>query len=412
MRVISLRNVINTVWNKKILLFLSVIVFALLGTALGYKQTKQTIINRQAEADIFQQDIIEYETSIQTLETNLETIKQQYSKQKEYCENSIYMKINSNAFYMGEVQYSVPDSNNNSLRDTIAAYFGSNEFRNKVVEKIGDVNAGYFKEVYFVNASGNMITIDVAHYEEDQAKKYLEAVVECVDEAGYETVKLNSSVSVRTDSAVLNVQNTQNTNLKTYATNVTDIQNSLSNKIQEKDKFVQENAVYPMDKKSKIVNIIKFTLVGVILGIVAMFAGVVLKILYGSKLESEDYLEQNGIVIIGDYNNKDANNERVALDIDLVLSRENVKTVCVSTLTSATDGQKELSSLVAELKNYGRETIIDNTGLEDVGNLKKFVQAGNAVVVVRYKDTRYDRLEKYIKMCERYDIKLIGAIII
>ena len=98
MRVISLRNVINTVWNKKILLFLSVIVFALLGTALGYKQTKQTIINRQAEADIFQQDIIEYETSIQTLETNLETIKQQYSKQKEYCENSIYMKINSNAF--------------------------------------------------------------------------------------------------------------------------------------------------------------------------------------------------------------------------------------------------------------------------------------------------------------------------
>ena len=167
-----------------------------------------------------------------------------------------------------------------------------------------------------------------------------------------------------------------------------------------------------MDKKSNIVNIIKFTLVGVILGIVAMFAGVVLKILYGSKIEAEDYLEQNGIVIIGDYNSKDANNERVALDIDLVLSRENVETVCVSTLTSATDGQKELSSLVAELKNYGRETIIDNTGLEDVGNLKKFVQAGNAVGVVRYKDTRYDRLEKYIKMCERYDIKLIGAIII
>lgn len=440
MRVIAFKSIIREMWKKRKQVLICAIICALLGGALGCVLTRKASIGNEAAVEKYEQqlkryeeDLAELDNAIQAAEDNLETAQKQYDDQKKYCDESIYMQLDSTGFWVGEVQYTLKCQGDLGVtRSALSYYINGAQMRELIGQNVAQIEESYLGEILYTAATGNVLTITVYHYDEEMARKLLDAVeaimakdIDTISatQGAYSLEMVSDAVSLKADSSILNTQNSSLNNLKNYTNALTDAKNNLSNKNQDKENLVQSaefDEAYPYGTADWVKGIIKYIVLGILAGVLLQFAWYVLKGLYGRTLQSADYPEALGISVIGSVDGEgkfSPSVERSSLEIELLLKKDKLEKACFGLLTNATDEKKEeLSTLInaytEALSESGVQSYVGASELEDAEELRQISEAGNVILFFKTGDTTYEQLERYVRQCERYNIMILGAIVV
>lgn len=433
MRVISVKDILSMYKVKKKWCLAVVLAFVIMGVFFGYRSVEKKA-NEAKKANITSEQKVEsYDKNIENLNDNLETFRNQYNAQKEYNDNSIYMKLDGNAIQTAEIQLIITADNTtkqSNLVNALSSYLKGGIFRKKVSEIVPEVSDNYLNDVSFVALSGNIFTITIYHYDQDILKKLINAYEDIISGGvesvtslygGYNTRVISDTVTVKSDTGMISRQSTNNNNLMSYASSVYNTETSITNAEAEKQAYISTGYVNKYTVKDWAKGIAKSIIIWAILGVGAELIWFILKNIYGKRVLTDSYFEAQNIPVIGGINRQSGefimDPERTGMDIRAMLTRNKTERACFEVLVDAKKNSEEsINTLVEALEDVlERKDIVSVTGrteLVDTDELEAVLESGSVVLVVEYGSTLYSQIDKFMKQCDRFNIDIIGTVVV
>ena len=428
MRVIRLKTILKRMFeNKKrlaVVLILSIAVFGLLGVR-GVRKAEADADAKVAEYESqvaqYNATLEQYDTSLAAQQENLVRIQEQYDKQKEYCDNSIYMKLDATGIYYGQLQMGVEtEANVGYIISSLMTYASGADFFKNVAEMTGE-EPDYLKEVIIPSYSANIFIITVMHYDEEQAARLLDAVGKTIKDKVPDIAKtqgdfklniIEQSVNKRADISVLNAQNGNINNLRSYTTNLADAESATIRSEADKNVYANEHAVepvYPLGSTGKIKILLKYLILGFFVAFIVLMIWEILRTVFAKNIDDLDYFTALGISDMGCIMGDDT--EAFITDTLLSIHAKADSKVYLNGLSETEASLELLSKITGKLKEKGLEADFGTLKADDASSLESAADKRNMIAVVEKGEATYLNAEKMIEYAERYGLSIVGAIL-
>ncbi len=427
MRIVSLKRVFLDLLGNKKLIIIVIAACMVLGTLNSVRTLGGKVSEADAAAAEYQKKLDEYNAALETLDEsvnaqkeNLEVVKQQFKDVSDYCENSIYMRLDANAIYMGEVQLAcVGEVDTGRVMNALMTYYDSVEMRKSIGESIG-VKEEYLKEVMFYTSASNTLRFYFYFDTEGGANELMDCILTELDKAkpqiseaqgGYTLTQQSREIGLRADSGIQNGQNTWRNNYKNYNNSVADTEKSINDKQVNRDKYAQDNLpepAYPMGAKDKVLHIVKGLIFGAIVGVAGLIVFGVCRILFGTRIRDEECLRGIGVYPLLTDGKDEKSLSVIAGDLELCC-RKNQKSSLVLMGISEMDAEitGKLTSLLAGKGITVEGLVYDPT---DPGLTVSLGQGTPLVLYVRKGVSKYRDLNDACDRLSRYDTEVVGGI--
>ncbi len=435
MKILYLTTLLKMTWETRkskrtiIIILLCTILMAFAGVlairkAMG--ERSREIVEYQSAMSNYEKNLEEMNTSLTALLSNQKTIQGQYDTQKKYCEESIYMQMDGNAFYQGDIRYSITTSTNMVyLTSALTSYINGAAFRESLSKQFGNVDSTYLKEVISCVTTGNILLITVYHYDAKIAEQLLELVDKTLTQhvptiaktqGEFTLTVMESSVSKKADIAIVNTQNASLNSLRTYTTALADVKNAISNKQQDIEFYQTEN--YPeevvalsaaeMAKKEII-----FLALGVILGICVLVCRTLLQVMLGKTISNSDFFTSLNLTVLGDYGSKSEENaisEKIGQQLDLYAIHFQAEKIYLIDLSNDSFPEDYMRQYQTCLEDTG--AAISCASSEENQELieRNMVKNGNILFAVKIGQTTYKKFEEYYGICKQFHLNVVGVI--
>ena len=433
MRVIKLETLYKDMRKNKKRLILVLAVFAVLFGVLGIRGVKKAVAKNQdaiaayeKEYANYQKDLEEYENSLEANRENLKTLEDQYQRQLDYCNNSIYMQMDGSNFYKAEAKCTVvptgENNNQNAVAGLLASYMTSNAGIADAAKRIEGMQPEYLKELLGSNSSGAVITITAMHFDEQMADtilKTLENVLQDymvrleADYGSYTMERTSEAVIRYTDISVMNTQSSALNNLRNYRTSVADMKNSISNKEQDMEEYKSENepvSVAPIGMKGKLLAEVQYVIIGLVLGVFVLAAWSGCKILFAKKMQNLDYLEEKGIPVLGT-GMQDGEWNTMLVDVELTVKTTGNLALYLETVETTEETETVVDRIKRHLAQSGIQVSSGNcaSGNEEV--LRQMSTCKNVLILVEQGVATYKNMDQVLAYADRYKANMIGAVL-
>lgn len=436
MKIMYLTTLFKMTWEERKSKKTGIIILAciILVALAGVLSIRKAANERRGEVEVYQSDLANYEkdleelqNSLTALQENLATAQEQYDAQKKYCDESIYMQMDGNAFYQGDIQYTITTSANlGYLNSTLMNYINGTSFRESLSEQLGGVDTAYLKEIITCSTSNNVLLVTVYHYDEDVAEQILGYVDKALRkqvptiakaQGEFTLTLLDRSVSQKGDLGVVNAQNGALNNLRTYTNTVADAKNAISNKQQEIERHQRENypeEVAPLSKMEMVKREVIFLIIGVILGVCVLLCRVFLRVMLGKTISNPDYFVSLNLAVLGDYRNGTDTqliSEKVGQQINMYAIQSQAEKIYLNDLS----GENFAGSLAEQYQKCLDENsaVISCSRAEESAETiqRGMVESGNVMFVIRYGETTYQKFEEFYGVCKQFHLNVIGVIV-
>lgn len=436
MKIMYLTTLLKMTWDERkskkavIVILVCVILMAL----AGLPAVRKAVNDREAEVEEYQynltnyeNDLEEMENSLESLQDNLVTVQEEYDAQKKYCEESIYMRLDGNAFYQGELQYTITTSSNlGYINSALTNYINSSSFRSSLSKQLDGVDSNYLKEIILCSSSNNVFTITVYHYDEEMAEQMLESIdkilqkqVLTISEAqgDFTLTILDQSVSQKADLVIVNAQNSALNSLRTYTTNLADTKNSISNKQQDIEYYKKNNVLEEVTALSKLAMVKTeaiYLVLGIILGVCVLAGWTFIKVWFGKIISNSDYFVSLNMAVLGDYmgsENTETVTGSIGHRINLYAIQSKAKGIYINDLTDDNFAEAFVERYQESLDKNGTVISCSKSGESDELIQRRMVESGNVLFVVRIGETAYKKFEEFNSICTQFDLKVIGVIL-
>lgn len=425
-----LRNLITDLYQKKIAVIIFIIACTVIFSFWGYKEAlPQAFLSdaQQEELDVYNKKLSEYDVSIAAAQESLELAQMQAMEQKKYIDNSIYMKLDAQNIQVASTQYSVQNSSNTgNILSALSMYINEGGLKNALSEEFSDLDVKYWREIITCSTSGNVLNVTILHYDATQVQQILaiteERIMEYTSEVknvqgAFELVKLGSSNYVKADSTVTTAQNNHRNTLKNYLSNVTDFNNKVISNQTTKQNYIERStptfvSAFPSNPGKQI---IKYAMVGLMFGVMLPSTFFVLKYILDNRLRSKEDITNSRLNVLGSYNSKNQEINDLAHSIiamQILAQQQGMSAIYLNCLED-----DELTKQVAE--RYQRELASDVLSVamgshvyEDGAELKNMVFCRHTILMAEVGKTTYGQLEKYIELCRRFSVEVLGCIVI
>ncbi|MCR4690786.1 MAG: hypothetical protein K5739_05555 [Lachnospiraceae bacterium] len=449
MRVLTLKSMMTGILQKKVRLICVMLCSLCLFGLIGLKEVKQKQVVMDEAYQLYQQKLenynaklAEYDTTKAMLEQNLVTAEAQYNNQKEYCDNSIYMRLDSSAIQVAEMQFMVKMDEVEDPQEKVAriGYVGSNyanyitsgDFRKKVCEQMPELKEEYLKEIVSSWVSGNLVIVNISHFDRDVVEKIRDVAKEVIkketsdiekNQGRHELILINDQIVTRVDSGILNTQGNSLNALRNFATAANDIKKNMLTQDIDKVTYAEEkqpDVVYPFGKKGKIAVLIKDLVFGGILGVVLLAFMELCAVVFGKKIRSMDYFTALDIPVFEKVIKATGNDEeskKLITDIILSAKSNNAQNIYFESVSPVEDQKTEeayqsfLSGTGERLQKEGGITVSCGrvSGGEDE-SLHRMAESDQIVLWVNKNVTRYADLENVFAYIKRYHCKVMQVV--
>lgn len=451
-RVYRFSDLVMQVRSKWHLILISMVLFATLFTSAIYlKDLRET--RRNDEQKVFSESELEATLTTEELQqiTDVEMIEEQIEHSVKYQENS--MKMNIDAYQEKKVvlQYYVDtDYSYNMNEDIIPDYVteiigGYTEFIrsggiSEILEKIegAEKDAQYLKELISVCASGkNMFSVSVIADEIEEAEALADVVSVAVEE--YQTV-INEKIGMHSlilvdkysqelfDSALVSEQiefvktvNAKKELRDQYVSEFSDNQKALW-QVRKNEQIMSQDAESGQTPSGVKVNV-KVMIFGLFVGGMLACMWSVFGYLMSGKLQNAEDLEQMySIRNLGTISNGGKKSSRKCEDLsgeDLVCT--NIKLLCkkedihkiflISSYCLDEAEKKSIKALCVKMQEGGITLEYGACITHDAKTLERMTEIGKVIIVEKIGKSKYDFIEKEIKICREQEVKLFGTII-
>lgn len=398
-------------------------------SVLGYRQAHQLrnlTKEQQEEVDLYNEQIQAYDTQIEESQKNLDMIKLEISKLQAYIDNSIYMKLEPLNIQVATAQYAVTDTlNTGYILSSMTNYLAYGNIQEILEKEYGKEEAGYIREILSWPTNGNIININIIHYDKEKGKKILKTVKDGLESYIPEIVKvqgeftfkkMESKYYVKADNDVTNVQNSKMDTLKNYNVSLADYNSRVSSNKSAKANYIEENQPEVMEAAAPgNILIVKYAVFGIILGIALPFLIISLQYLLSSRIRSARELINTEIPVFPCAGGKNGKRPDTALGItELKLLAHKYQTDRF--FLNLLSGDDSVKSVVEDIKAAFEESNISvSAGVmasESTTSLENMVKNQYAVIVIKAGENTYPQLASQIRVCQKFGVPLWGCIVI
>lgn len=429
MKSIYLRNLFITLLQKKKPILLSVLLFTLLMGLIGVRTYRNTPSGDseeiKKELEEYEEILQGYDDAIADLQQDIVIAQDQLEVIENYCKNSIYMKLDAQKIYVSTAQFGIqttaPVAN---ILSAWAAYINDGSLRTEISQELVDVPEEYLKELITCSTSGNVLIVSVMHYEEPSAKLILDAIKKQLPlhadqiaavQGEFTLLELDTSNTVKADTAVMNAQNTHLNNYKTNQSSLSGLKRSLADQKNARKVYVENNKPETPEEHKSVTVILKYLLFGIILGFGVPGSVFGLRYIMEDRVRCAKSLQSFGLPVLGLYKRNvqtDAVMERDAMELKLLADQKKTESIYLDLITDDPDLMQMSSTFTSQLERQ-KLTSYQGTNVRNrVEELKKLLQIGHCVLVLKAGDTTFTRLEKELQMCQKFKIDVWGCMII
>ena len=430
MRIITLNSILKIIMRKKkeLLLFMvAFVVFFSFMAVSGIRSTKKQLAEakNQYELDMAEYDgkISEFDTTKETLNENLVTLQKQYDDQNEYCNESVFMKLDGNNVQFGELQIQISDPNG------AVNYVNSSAFRSLLASKLKDIDEKYIKDLLSAGNNGGTVTITALHYDREIAEQMKDIIKEILidwaeekrlENEDFEYLILSEAVSARTDLSIINAQNSALSNLQTYTSKVADVKKQIAANDRNKEKYIKETSIEPVREftsSDKVKMFIKYFILAIIVAIIADAGWIVMCTTFGKKVLTTDWFAINHIPVSGNVLQADCDAsmyEKIATDLYLTMKSRGNEGLYLdfSGLQMNEERQTIVKKLGDALQTRGLDQLhAGSVCTSDIKALEQMSDAGMIALLIAIEGTTYSDLEKTMEYISKYQ-KTVSQVIL
>lgn len=435
MKSIYVRNLLRSFVKKRLLIIVGFIIFVLLFGALGLRQAYPGKVSDSLEQEIeeYNNALNQYEEAISNTKENIEITQTQVDTQQNYCDESIFMQIDSTNVQMASVQYMVRISDMTSttassqisyIINAWTTYINNGSMRSELADELGYSSTVYLSELISCNTSGNILTLTVKHYDMQQAKEILQKLEQRIEEYRPEIEESLGSFDMQvidlSELALsdINVQNTQNNNinnLRNYKNILADLETKLVTQQTQKNTYEQQYKPTGVNTTSPKKTLLEYGALGVLAGIIIPFVIYALYYTISGRVKSKEELLAAELNILASYHPKKGytpSADRAAVDIELLAKQSGATRVCLNVLGESTLLKQVEQDVTQLLTDRNLEVMTVEAGTADSDQVQRMAEANNCVLLIETGRTSYSELEEQIQFCRRFNIPVWGCVVI
>ena len=429
MRTLYMRNLLKDIWEKRVVIAIVVMACVVLSGFMGYRKAsgQRAELNSpeyQEKVEEYEAALKEYDTLIKEFEDTIPTAEEQAKKQKEYCENSIYMQLDPQHISVSTAQYAMQttEANVNLVLPALAVYINDGGLKKELAEADETISEEYLREIISCSYLGNVLTVSVMHGEPEQSEELLQAVCKQVEiyaktlipvYGDFQLGQIDTTTYEKADITVTNGQNTALGALRTYEASVSDARQKLINQKSAKTAYETNSKPEAPEYDGLLKTLLKYMIFGFILGAVLAVAVLLLKYVLSDRLRSKGELLAAELPVLGElYVGKGyrPSLERSLMDIALLAEKSGNSKVFLNVLSDGTDSRKAAEEYRDEMTRNDLQAEIGYSAGEDAGELKRMIAAGNCVFVVEFGKTGFKQLEEQRELCRKFGVSIWGYI--
>ena len=428
-KTLYVRTVIRDLIEKKRAVVICVLLFAAAFSAIGIQQGKKAVVlseEQQLKVDAYKEKLYDYDNVIADTEKCLAESDKQVDEYQTYVDESIYMNIDPQNIQTATVQYGVKTEGNvGNICNSFISFINDGGMKEGLSEKYPELQVEYWREIISSYQSANTLIVTVIHYDSEKAGRILEIVKDRIEayssvvqslQGEFTLVEMDTSLYVKSDINVANVQNGNRTNLKNYISNRSDFINKLSSNKAGKAMYIEENEPEVLAAQpGGHAQVIKYMLAGILFGIVVPCMWFVLRFILSDRLRSKEELSESGLNVIGAYsgdNMEKAKIERACMDIQALAEVANVKTVFLNLLHEDDISQKTANDYQRILEKLDFRIDLGSNVYESAKQLKKMIAQKSCILIVEAGKTTFSQLEQQQELCRLFHVPILGGIVI
>ncbi len=436
MRSIYIRNLFKGYLKKKWIIIVGLIVFVLIFGFLGLRRAYPERLDPDLAAEIeeYNEAVATYDDAIAEIEANIVTAQEQLDTQQEYIDNSLYMQLDPEAiryaselFIVNITEDGTVSENNtrlDSVLSTMKSYFDGGDMKAALEKELGFEESKDLASLLSVGTEGNAISVSVKHFDMDEAVEIADAMAELLidykpvveEELGisFTMTSVGKTQRVYTDSTILSTQNTNRNNLRTYRTNLSDLQTKLVTQQTNRKNYIEQYAPTGTVSSPRR-TILMYGAVGVIAGIIVPLMIYAIYYTLSGRIKGKEELQAADLNVLALYRPKKGfvpSLEKAAVNLSLLSERNKTDRISLCTLGESPALEQVEKDLTEALKEHDLQIYTVQQGAEDAESLRTESEIGNHVLIVEAGRTTYTQLEEQIQFCESLGIEIWGCIVI
>lgn len=383
-------------------------------------KNSQSVQTQQYEVQLeqYQSRLETYDASIQEVEEAIAVARQQISMVQEYCDNSVYMKLNSQEIEVADIQYVVRQTEvSGHILNALLLYINDGGLKAEISPLVEGVKEEYLDEIISCNINGNSINVLILHYDAEMVKQIMQVMEQKLIEyseklkeihGDFSFEKSDESYYEKADVTVLNAQNTQLSNLKNYQSNLSDLLKKKAEQEKIRDAYANENLPETMKKKNSAVVLLTFLCVGLFIG--TAIPGIVFCfiLIVDDRLLQPEELRFLGIPVLDcfSYSSEDLKKAEDCVEKMLLWARANATTeICICSLSKDRDINEFMAECAEKLRKEGIQLICVTDAVNNIEDLKRMIRIGNSILVIRLGETACTQIEDIAELYQKYNIE-------
>lgn len=395
---------------------------------IGYDKAMEGRVlsdNQQYTIDRYQAVLKQYEYVLADIDETISLTEQQIIKQKNYIDNSIYMKLDSTKIRTASAQYSIQNATNQgNVLGALVSRVNDGYILGYLADEM-EMESGYLKELISCSTNTNLFIMNVSYTDMETAKSILKLMEDAMigqvqnireKQGDFEFVLLDETFQTRNDTAVLNGQNTNNTALKNLLVTKSDLEKKKADQIANLSKYIENYRPDALEiKQISVVGwVLRYVLAGVVFSLVLFTGILLLREVVRSRINGAEDIIGAEIPFLGESSILDMDTvlSRISFLISIRLKKSQSEQVLLCNLTQGKHVLDVLEILGKKLKTDGLTVRNDKANLESLDFLRNLVKAGNCVLLVQRGKTTLEELKAHKNLCDELGVKICGCVIV
>lgn len=429
MKNIYLNKLFEKIYKKWWIILASILFFVCLFLYLAHDNL-QLMVEEPELTDItpsaeYLAALESYDAAIMETQESIKIVEKQMEKQQHYCDNSIYMKLDSDKYYIASMFYTLEGAGDYTqyILNLLTMYMNVNHMGTVVEQQLPEVNSEYLSESVSCSVIGYSLYVTVTYFDEEGARNIRNAIESDLQERidqffaehdmpeGCKWKKIDEDIAVVGDSSILNIQNTNRNNLKSYQTNQADLLRKVAELQVAKqnyiDSFNSDQADSVSDKAvvSPQIVLIRFGVIGFLVGLLLPIVCFLIIVVVDDRIKEEKELNRFGLISMGSLTDC-----AMFDNISVLVKKQHLERVFFNILPGSKEPaicKEQVTKMSSQLEI---ETYCGQLHKSMENSFKEFLSADGSILVIDLKHTTYSQIQEQMQICQRLDIPVLGCI--
>lgn len=418
----GIRRTLSTLKRRWYFVVLSLIIFLFLFgwlALLSIEDSKKESESASQKTKKYEKTLAEYDAAINETQESIKNTETMVEETKVYCENAVYMQLDSQKVYFSEVQYSIQHTENSSnIIKAMQSYIEGGGLQSDLVADSIPFQLEYFQDLISCTVNNNTMNVFFVGSEKEMTSTVMDQnIIPAIAEywniiktnfGEFDWYVENRSDYVKADTNVLNTQNSNLNNLRNYQAILSDYHKKLTDQFTAKEYYISlyEPEELPIISPKR--NMLNHILAGIAIGLLVPVFICLLFCISDDRVKKANDLQSFGLPLLGTGTISEENNAKL---LSALAKNEGKDCIFISILSETLSSKEKVNLYKEALEMSGIHVFQGHNVWTDANALRELTAVGACVILTELGETTFTQIKNEIAVCGRLNVKIWGIIV-